>query len=144
LRDPVQPKVLIVDDSRDFVEYTSRRLRVRGMKVLTAFTGEAALKVIRQEPIDIVLLDILMPGMDGIETLRKIKQIAPTIEVVMMTGHGTNDTAEQGKELGAQAYLLKPMDFNALLVAIGNASREGAEADRNDGDRGRAEDGEAV
>lgn len=117
----MRPRVLIVDDSTDFVEYSQRRLAARGMTVHTAYNGEAALDVFAREAIDVVLLDLLMPGMDGIETLRELKKLDPGVQVVMLTGHGTEETVSQGEELGAIDYLLKPADFNSLLAAIGRA-----------------------
>ncbi len=117
----MQPKVLIVDDSRDFAEYTGRRLRARGMAVSVVHSGQSAIRKAEREPFDVVLLDILMPGLDGIETLRELKKRDPQLQVVMLTGHGTEDTAEQGKSLGALDYLLKPVAFADLIGAIDRA-----------------------
>ena len=120
----MQPKVLIVDDSQDFADYTCRRLRARGIRACAVYGGKEAIRLVRQEPIDLVVLDILMPGMDGLETLREIKRIAPTVQVVMLTGNGTEETAERGKTLGAMDYLLKPVEFGDLLGVIECACRD--------------------
>lgn len=131
------PRILLVDDERGFLDYTSRRLRARGLSVDTATSGAEAIDKVRQVPVDVVVLDILMPGMDGVETLKELKRIRPEVQVVMLTGHGTQETAEQGREHGALFYLLKPADFSSLLSAIDAAFEEGqpaAEAHRGPGE----------
>ena len=114
-------QILFVDDTKDFVEYASKRLRARGYDVTTANCGEEALRVVEARDLDVVILDILMPGMNGVETLSAIKEIKPDLQVVMLTGHGTEESAERGMALGAFEYLLKPVEFGALLEVIGKA-----------------------
>ncbi len=113
--------ILLVDDMNDLVEYTSRRLRSRGMEVSVALSGEEALQVIRSGTIDVVILDILMPGMDGFETLRELKRVASEVPVVILTGQATEAAAVEGKALGAFEHLLKPVEFSVLLSAIDRA-----------------------
>lgn len=125
------PSVLLVDDNRDFVKYTARRLEARKMCVDTAFDGEEALNKVRTGCYDVIVLDILMPGMTGIDTLKEIKKLDSSALVVLLTGHGTEETAAMGKRLGAFDYLLKPAEFGSLLEAIERAvrCRREAEAD---------------
>jgi len=103
-------KVLIVDDEKDFVEIFALRLQGRGETVFTAYSGRECLDVLKEENIDVVILDVKMPGMDGLETLKEIKQHYPIVEVILLTGHGTIETAVMGMKLGAYDYLLKPAD----------------------------------
>ena len=119
----MQIKVLLVDDAKDFVEYMKKRLLARGMEIHTAFNGEAALEIVREKALDVVVLDVLMPGMDGIETLQEIKKINSELAVIMLTGHGTVESAAEGMKLGASDYLLKPCDLDSLLEAIQKAHK---------------------
>ncbi len=108
-------RVLVVDDEKDFVEMLSLRLNESGQKVIQAYNGQECLDILEEDSIDVVVLDLKMPGMDGIEVLKEIKQRFPLVEVVMLTGHGTAETAVEGMKLGAYDYLLKPADFEELL-----------------------------
>lgn len=123
------PKILLVDDETGFLEYTSRRLRARGLTVETALSGVAAVEYVKSNPVDVVVLDILMPKMDGVETLKTIKQLKPKVQVVMLTGQGTQESADKGREHGAAFYLLKPADFGSLLEAIEQAHAQGCNDD---------------
>jgi DNA-binding response OmpR family regulator len=116
-------RILVVDDEKDFVEMFSLRLKEEGHHVRVAFSGDEALKALAQEEenTDVVILDIKMPGMDGIETLKLIKANNPIVEVIMLTGHGTIDTSVQGLKSGAFDYLLKPADFTELLAKLEKA-----------------------
>jgi len=120
-------KVLLVDDEEDFVEILSLRLKEVGEHVIGVYSGKACLETLAKEDIDVVVLDIKMPGMDGIETLREIKKKHPIVEVILLTGHGTIDTAVQGMKLGAFDYLLKPADFEDLLAKLEEARKRKAE-----------------
>ncbi|AFM26987.1 response regulator [Desulfomonile tiedjei] len=111
-------KVLLVDDEEQFVEVLAQRLQTRGFHVETTFNGDDAIQLIGQRDVDVVILDVLMPGRDGIEVLREIKRIKPLIEVIMLTGHGTVDTAISGMKLGAYDYLMKPTDTTELVEKI--------------------------
>lgn len=114
----IPTRVLIVDDEKDFVEMLSLRLNEVGEKAVPAHDGRECLAVLEQEQIDVVILDIKMPGMDGIETLGEIKKRFPLVEVIMLTGHGTTETAVEGMKLGAFDYLLKPADFVDLSTKL--------------------------
>jgi len=114
-------KILIVDDEKDFVEMFSLRLTRQGEKVSTAYSGQEALDLLEKTPIDVVILDIRMPGMDGIETLKKIKAAHPLVEVIMLTGHGSTETAVEGLKEGAFDYLMKPADFEDISKKLANA-----------------------
>lgn len=116
--------VLLVDDEVEFLETLEKRLRKRNMEVCVARSGEEALEVISQSPLDVVVLDVKMPGMDGIETLREIKRRAPLIEVVMLTGHANLEVAIQGMEMGAFDYLMKPVDIDELVYKLQDAHRK--------------------
>ncbi|MBW2653874.1 MAG: response regulator [Deltaproteobacteria bacterium] len=116
-------KILIVDDEKDFVEMFSLRLKKQGEKVSTAYNGKDALKVLETVPIDVVILDIRMPGMDGIDTLKQIKTLHPIVEVILLTGHGSTETAVEGMKLGAFDYLMKPADFKDINVKLENARK---------------------
>jgi DNA-binding NtrC family response regulator len=119
----IPTKVLIVDDEKDFVEMLALRLKEEGEKVTPAYSGKECLDVLEKAEIDVVILDIKMPGMDGIDTLREIKRRFPLVEVIMLTGHGSTETAVQGMKLGAFDYLLKPADFNDLTSKLENARK---------------------
>jgi len=109
-------KILLVDDEKDFVEMLSLRLGETGEKVTPAYNGKECIDILEKNPVDVVILDIKMPGMDGIEVLKEIKKRFPLVEVIMLTGHGTAETAVQGMKLGAFDYLLKPADFDDLRL----------------------------
>ncbi len=122
--------ILIVDDERDFVEVLYLRLTDAGHRVQAAYSGKEALSILAEtEPealpdIDVVILDIKMPGMDGIETLKQIKSKYPVVEIIMLTGHGAVDTAIKGLKAGAFDYLLKPADFAELTSKLQAASKQ--------------------
>ncbi|MCF8068199.1 MAG: response regulator [Desulfobacterales bacterium] len=114
-------KVLVVDDEKDFVEMLCLRLKETGEQTSFAYDGETCLDILAKSDIDVVILDIRMPGMDGIETLQKIKHDFPLVEVIMLTGHGTTETAVEGMKLGAYDYLLKPANFSELQIKLNGA-----------------------
>ncbi len=119
----IPTRVLIVDDEKDFVEMLSLRLKEVGEKVTPSYSGQECLEILEKDKIDVVILDIKMPGMDGIETLREIKKRFPLVEVIMLTGHGTTETAVEGMKLGAFDYLLKPTDFDDLTAKLEGARK---------------------
>jgi DNA-binding response OmpR family regulator len=114
-------KVLIVDDEENFVELLAERLEARGFNVKKAFNGSEAVSLVTAEDVDVVLLDVMMPGKDGITTLKEIKQIRPLTEVIMLTGHGTVETGIAGMKLGAYDYLLKPTEIEGLQKKLNEA-----------------------
>ena len=115
------PSVLVVDDEQSIVQSLSGLLSDEGFEVLTAVNGIEALKVIDSESPDLVLLDIWMPGMDGIETLKEIKKYNPHIQVVIITGHGTIETAVKATKLGAFDLIEKPLSIDKIILTINNA-----------------------
>ena len=117
-------RVMIVDDEEDFAEMLSLRLEEVGERVTKAFSGVQCLNLLEENKIDVVILDIKMPGMDGIETLREIKKRFPLVEVIMLTGHGTTETAVEGMKLGAYDYLMKPADFGELQTKLSGARKK--------------------
>ena len=122
--------ILLVDDERDFVEILSLRLTDAGHRVRTAFSGQEALSVLAETEgdalpeIDVIILDIKMPGMDGIETLKQVKAKYPVVEVILLTGHGAVDTAVKGLKSGAFDYLLKPADYEELISKLEAARKQ--------------------
>ena len=120
----IPTKVLLVDDEKDFIEMLSLRLKEVGEKITVAYSGQEALDTLEKDDIDVVILDIKMPGMDGIETLREIKKQFPLVEVIMLTGHGSTETAVEGMKLGAFDYLMKPADFDDLTLKLEGARKK--------------------
>ncbi|MFP5223464.1 MAG: response regulator [Acidobacteriota bacterium] len=116
-----QARVLVVDDEKDFNETIVKRLKRRGFVAETALSGPEALSVLARQEFDVALLDIMMPGMDGIEVLREVKKRYPGMEVILLTGHASVESGVQGMSIGANAYLIKPVDFEELLAAIAQA-----------------------
>ena len=123
----MKPKVLIVDDEQKFVDYLRKRLENRELIVSTAYSGEQALEALKDNPQDVVVLDVLMPGMDGIATLREIKAREPLTEVIMLTGHASVESAIDGMKLGAYDYLMKPCETDDLVDKIRKAHARKAE-----------------
>ena len=116
--------VLLVDDEVEFRDLLAKRLSKRKLRVVTAGDGAEALALLASTPVDVVVLDVRMPGMSGTDVLREIKARQPTVEVVMLTGHAQLDVALAGMELGAFDYLLKPVDLDALLYRLQDAYRK--------------------
>jgi DNA-binding NtrC family response regulator len=117
--------VMLVDDEVPFVETMTKRLAKRDLNVIAAFSGQEALDILDKQPnVDVVILDVKMPGMDGIETLRKIKSAHPLIEVVMLTAHATVESAIEGMKFGAFDYLMKPCDMDQLIGKVNEAARK--------------------
>lgn len=116
--------VLFVDDESDFLETLLKRMRKREVAVAGVKSGEEALDHLEKHPVDVVVLDVKMPGMDGIETLREIKRRHPLVEVIMLTGHADVGVAIVGMELAAFDYLMKPVDIDQLLYKIQDACKK--------------------
>jgi DNA-binding NtrC family response regulator len=116
-------RVLIVDDEVELVNALEVRLGLRGFIAEGVFSGEVALKRLAEETFDVVLLDMRMPGMDGLEVIRRVRQVQPSVEVVLVTGHGSRKSAEEGIALGAFDYLMKPVKITTLLQVV-NAAAE--------------------
>lgn len=116
--------VLLVDDEEDFLRTILKRLAKRGIQAEGANRGEQALAMLAENPRDVVVLDVKMPGMDGIEVLKRIKANWPTTEVIMLTGHASIDAAVEGMGCGAFDYLMKPADLEDLLYKLEDAFRK--------------------
>ena len=112
-----------MDDEEEFVKTLGERLEMRGIEPTTAFTGEAALKRIEQEQPDIMVLDIKMPGIDGMEVLRRVRKAYPRIQVIMLTAHGSDKDKAEAERLGAFAYMRKPVDLELLTNTMRAASK---------------------
>ena len=110
-----QMALMLVDDEERVLQTTGKLLSRKGLEALTATSGQQALDLLDAEYVDVVILDVKMPGMDGLETLRQIKSRHPLVEVIMLTGHGTIDSAVEGMRLGAYDYLTKPCELGELL-----------------------------
>ncbi len=115
---------LIVDDEEEFLDTLVKRLKKRSLNTIGAKNGEEALQMLEQHPVDVVVLDVRMPGMDGIQTLREIKRNFPLVEVVMLTAHASMEVAIEGMELGAFDYLMKPVDIDELLYKLQDAFKK--------------------
>ncbi len=116
--------VLLVDDEEEFLATVLKRLKKREINAGGAENGEEALKILDRDPVDVVVLDVKMPGMDGIQTLREIKKRFPLIEVFMLTGHASMEVAIEGMEIGAFDYLMKPVDIDELLYKLEDAYKK--------------------
>jgi DNA-binding NtrC family response regulator len=123
----MKKRILLVDDEKDFVEALAERLRNRDFHVTTAFSGEEALDKLEEYNFDVAIVDVRMPGIDGIEALKELKKLKPLTEVLMLTGHGTIETAIEGMKYGAYDFLIKPCEIDKLLEKIGGACKRKAE-----------------
>lgn len=115
-------RILLIDDEQGFIDTMAKRLSKRGHDVTTAYSGQEGINHLEKDHhIDVVILDVKMPGMDGIETLKVIKANHPLVEVVMLTGHATVQTAIEGMKSGAFDYMMKPCELEELLTKVGEA-----------------------
>lgn len=117
-------RVLIVDDEVEFLETLVKRLRKRNLAVDGVTSGEAALELLKASPVDVVLLDVKMPGMSGLDTLREIRKGHNLIEVIMLTGHASVEAALEGMAVGAFDYLMKPTQIDELVYKIQDAHKK--------------------
>ncbi len=117
-------KVLLVDDEEEFVKTLSERLQMRDLNSELALNGEQALQIVTDQEPDVMVLDLKMPGIDGMEVLRRVRKAFPKVQVVILTGHGTKKDEEQAKKLGAFAYMKKPVDIDHLVKVLRNAFRK--------------------
>ena len=117
-------KVLLVDDEREFVQTLSERLIMRDMGSAVAYDGESALNLIQEDEPEVIIVDLKMPGIDGFDVLRKVKETHPEIEVIIVTGHGSEEDRRLCMDLGAFAYLQKPLDINVLSDTIQEANEK--------------------
>ena len=117
----VPSRVLLVDDEREFVQTLSERLQLRDMGSAVAYDGESALELVREDEPEVIIIDLKMPDIDGIEVLKKVKKQRPEIEVIVLTGHGSEDDRKLCMALGAFDYLQKPVDINHLSQVLKKA-----------------------
>ena len=115
-------RLLLVDDEVEFLEPMKARLERRGLACTTATSGEAALRLLESERFDCAVVDVKMPGMDGLELLRRMRRTWPETAVVLLTGHASVELGVQGMELGAFEYLLKPIELDDLLDTVRRAA----------------------
>jgi DNA-binding NtrC family response regulator len=119
------PFIMLVDDEVSFVETMAKRLDKRNIKAVIASSGEEALEKLKTNPtLDVIVMDVKMPGIDGIETLKKIKIASPLIEVIMLTGHASVESAINGMKIGAYDYLLKPCEIEELVDKVEKAAQK--------------------
>lgn len=117
-------KVLIVDDEEQFLKTFAERLKVRGLRIDTAGTGEEAIARAHGKKFDAIVLDLVMPGIGGIETLRRLREENPDLQIIILTGHATVDKSVEAMKGGAADFLEKPLDINKLMEKIGEAQRK--------------------
>jgi DNA-binding NtrC family response regulator len=117
-------RVLLVDDEETLLEYLSKRLLKQGFTVQAAFSGEQALSAARQAHYDVAVVDLKMPGIDGVETQKRLREIQPFLQCIVLTGHGSIKSAFESGHEEAFEYLLKPVDYDALVGTIRHARRK--------------------
>lgn len=115
-------KVLLVDDEEDFLEIMSERMTARGMEVTTCTSAEEAIQTIQSNNFDAIILDFMMPGMDGFQALKAIKDQQPESQIILLTGHATLEKGVEAMKMGATDFLEKPADIEALEKKIKDAS----------------------
>jgi len=126
----MNPRIMIVDDEESFANSLAERLKLRNYDITVSFSGKDAMEKIEKFKFDVVILDVAMPGIDGIESLREIKGTAPLTEVIMLTGHATVETAIEGMKLGAIDYLMKPCEIEDLVEKINKAYNRKSEHEK--------------
>ena len=117
-------KVLLVDDEEDFVKSLSERLEMRDLESNVALNGKQALASMKADEPGVMVLDLKMPGMDGMEVLRRVREAYPNVQVIILTGHGTDKDEEEAKRLGAYAYLQKPVEMDRLVDTLRKAHKK--------------------
>lgn len=111
-------KILLIDDEEEFIATLAQRLEFRGYIAKALGDGQAGIDKLTNESFDIVILDLMMPGLNGIDTLKQIKKMLPDLPVILLTGHGSTKAGIEGMHLGAFDYLMKPLDINDLISKI--------------------------
>lgn len=117
-------KLLLVDDEENFVNTLAERMTMRKVPSKVVYSGEEALQVVKTQEPDVMILDLRMPGIDGMEVLRKVKASNPKVQVIILTGHGTELDEEEAQKLGAFHYHKKPIDIDELLGTVKKAYRK--------------------
>lgn len=123
----MNPRLLLVDDEEMFLEYLSKRLIREKYDVTTCLNGEDAIEKIKDSDFDVAIIDVIMPGIDGIETMREIKKMKPLTEAIILTGHASRELGDEGMRLGAYDYLRKPCDPEDLVIKIKEAFKKKVE-----------------
>lgn len=118
-------RIMLVDDEEGFLSTTQKLLKRKGIRVTTAASGSEAVEKLIPDSINVVILDVKMPGMDGVATLKAIKSRCPSVQVIMLTGHGTVESALEGLKAGATDYLMKPIDIDELVAKAEEAFARG-------------------
>jgi len=124
MTEKIEASVLLVDDEKQFLDALSQRLETRGLKVNAVTSGEAAIEQAKDKHFDAIIVDLAMPGIDGIETLKRIKKDRPDLEIIMLTGQATVKSGVEAMKLGAEDFLEKPVDLKVLLEKIGKAKNK--------------------
>jgi len=120
-----KPFIILVDDEAEFIETMSKRLQKRELKVLTSNSGGEAMETVDKNPnLEVMILDVKMPGMDGLEVLKEMRKKYPLVEVIMLTGHATIESAIDGMKAGAFDYLMKPCEMELLLEKVEAAAEK--------------------
>jgi len=117
-------KVLMVDDEEDFVKTLAERMKMRDLDSDVALDGEQALQIVKDQVPDVMVLDLKMPGIDGMEVLRRVRKAYPQVQVIILTGHGSEKDEAEARRLGAFAYLQKPVDIEKLIQTLKNAYKK--------------------
>ena len=130
-------KILLVDDEHEFITTLAERLELRGINARVVFDGESALEAVAAEEPHVMVLDVLMPGIKGLEVLERIKRTNPGVQVLLLTGHGSTRDGIEGMRLGAFDYMMKPLNIDTLIEkmesAIDYAQKASATAKKSDG-----------
>jgi DNA-binding response OmpR family regulator len=113
-----QLRVMIVDDEEEFVSTLVERLELRRIDSVGVTNGVEAVELIRQQAFDVVVLDVKMPGASGFEVFHELRRLDPNLPIVLLTGHGSKEDAEEGKRAGAYDYLMKPIDIESLIAVM--------------------------
>nr|HID58463.1 response regulator [Desulfobacterales bacterium] len=120
-------KVLLVDDEEDFVKTLATRMKMRDLGSEVALSGEEALRIVHDKVPDVMVLDLKMPGIDGLEVLRRVRKAYPHVQVIILTGHGSDKDEEEARRLGAFEYLRKPVDIGKLVHTLKEAYKKKVE-----------------
>ncbi len=123
MTEELKANVLIVDDEEQFLDVLSQRLKTRGVKIDTAASGEEALKRAKSKDFDAIVLDLVMPGLTGLETLKRLRDENPDLQIIILTGHATVEKGVEAVKNGATEFLEKPVDINKLLEKIGESQQ---------------------
>ncbi|MFZ5759286.1 MAG: response regulator [Thermodesulfobacteriota bacterium] len=116
-------RILLVDDEEDFVTTISELLQLRNLASQTAFSGEQAIGYVGEKEPDVMVLDLKMPGIDGMEVLRQVRRLYPHIQVIIQTGHGSNEEETEARKIGVFDYFKKPVDIDLLVTRIKEAAQ---------------------